>query len=442
MASKSAERKAAIEERKAAKEQADRDQISSYSSRREEFEAGHPDRMAGVHELLGVSESSMSHRALYGMMHFTDSAPHPSGQAELPGMESVQTARRAGLLDPSTGSDHRDTLPDTVPVGYPSVTASSRAFSPYQPQPHQTRWEDLHPDDQAIILHKASKFGVTKESAGAAYGAQLDQSHVRARNVGAPEPAGMRFYTGYDPDNPEHAGVADPRTEIKDAAERQGVHYQTMSTNVALGSPRMEFGDYKKKDFPNIIGAEEYTHRGLAGQDPTATPVMRGTAAATGEEAKVAMLPERGKIIAHAATQMESGTLASDLTAPESGKHVLGDMGQQKVTAFQGGWVDPHGSGAFFTSDTHSGQAFAPHLGKKDLQKYLAIPGIKLLHDHAARQEHEKRGLNSTHDAQASQWAEQQQYTGQVKEGDMYKGFGSKYSPQQFAPLEGQRGLF
>lgn len=416
-------------------------QIVAAESRRQEFESAHPERFQDIFDMTGTSRDSMSHSAAMSAMGFRDDAPHPQGQMELPGMENVDRARQTGLLPQRSQHDPRNTLPDTTSMGYSTKSMASRA----QPsQPHQARWEDLHPDDQAAVLRTASMYGVTEQSAFQGYSTQLQQAHMRARQMGYSEPTGMRFYSGHD--DPE---VMNPRKEIQEAAERQGVHRQTMATAVALTSPRMQFSDYEKRDYPNISGAEEYVRRGMNNESLPGSPIMRkNVTTVDGRPAKIAMLPDRGEIAGLTAPQSESGTLERDLSVgkmnqksktrdPNTLQSVMGEQSQEKITAFSGALKDPHGSGSMFVSDTHSAQSFAPHLGKDELAEYAAKPGIKLFHDYVARKVHAHLGLSSTHSNQASQWAEQQIQAGEADPDALYHAAAAGDRPvsRQFSPL-------
>jgi len=374
----------------------------------------------------------VSKQHLYSLMrgtdnNFTDSSPHPMDQMELPGMENLQSARKSGLMEstPRRGVDQRDTLPDTADVNLPNLGQQKRAAEHAAAQgreaPTHVRWKDMHPDDQADVLGRAAAYGVTRESLSTKFGNQLDAAHIQSRRVGADVPAGSDFYSGRKTST--HTSGGDPRGEIAAAAKRQGVHFQTMVDSVALGSPRMNFHDPEKGDMPNVVGSEEYTRRGMAGvEDVTAESVMRpGVKTKAGVDAKVAMLPARGKLIAKAAPQLErEGKLSTEVTA-NSGSKMFGAPGQEKITAFGPAFKDPHGSRAFFTSDVHSGKGMTGLTGKT-FEDYMSIPGIHQLHDDVARESTAERGLADTHGSQGSQWQVQRQDAGEITEHEMYRG--------------------
>lgn len=378
----------------------------------------------------------VSKQHMYSLMrgddgNFTDSSPHPMGQMELPGMESVQSARKSGLLNatPSMNVDHRDTLPDTADIGLPlkgqQVRMAEHAASQGTEAPSHVRWEDVHPDDQADILERAAAYGQDFKGLTERFGNQIDAGHTKARQVGASVPAGSDFYEGRA--SSTKSVNADPRTEIKAAAKRQGVHFQTMVDSVALGSPRMAFHDPEKGDLPNVVGSEEYTRRGMAGEDPTASSVMRpGVQTKAGADAKVAMLPDRGKLIARAAPQLESDhVLSTDLHTARGGK-MFGAPGQEKISAFGPAFKDPHGSKAFLTSDVHTGKGMTGLTGK-EFDDYMSIPGIHQLNDYAARSALSERGLASVHAGQGTQWQVQRESAGESTEHQLYQGASERH---------------
>lgn len=389
--------------------------------------------MADLYEQLGVPHwrGRVSKQHLYNVMGFSDNSPHPMGQMELPGMESLQSARKSGLMDekPRRGVEQRDTLPDTADIGLPLKGMQARleehATARGVDTPTHVRWEDMHPDDQADVLEKAAAYGVDFSTLKQNFGDQVDAGHIKARRTGADVPAGSDFYGGRAGTTTSHN--ADPRTEIAAAAKRQGVHFQTMVDAVALGSPRMAFHDPEKGDMPNVVGSEEYTRRGMAGdEDPTSTPVMRpGVKTKAGEDAKVAMLPARGKLIARAAPQLESGVLSSEVTTERGGK-MFGAPGQEKISAFGPAFKDPHGSKAFLTSDVHTGKGMTGLTGT-EFDSYMSIPGIHQLHDAAARSALSERGLPGVHSGQGTQWQVQREDAGESTEHALYSGSSRKH---------------
>lgn len=389
--------------------------------------------MADLYEQLGVPHwrGRISKQHLYSVMGFSDNSPHPMNQMELPGMESLQSARKSGLMDaqPAKGVEQRDTLPDTADIGLPLKGMQSRLADYSKARgvetPTHVRWEDMHPDDQADVLEKAAAYGVDYSTLKQRFGDQVDAGYIKASRAGASVPAGSDFYGGRAETTASYN--ADPRSEIAAAAKRQGVHFQTMVDSVALGSPRMAFHDPEKGDMPNVVGAEEYTRRGMAGdEDPTATSVMRpGVKTKAGEDAKVAMLPARGRLIAHAAPQLESGVLSSEVTTRKGGK-MFGAPGQEKISAFGPAFKDPHGSKAFLTSDVHTGKGMTGLTGD-EFDSYMSIPGIHQLHDAAARAALAERGLPGVHSGQGTQWQVQREDAGESTEHALYSGASQKH---------------
>ena len=392
-----------------------------------------------LYDQLGVPNwrGKESKQHVYSLMrskedsNFTDSSPHPMGQMELPGMESLQSARKSGLMDaaPKRGVEQRDTLPDTADINLPTKTqqknTAKQAASQGKETPSHVRWEDMHPDDQADVLEKAAAYGVDYASLKNKFGNQVDAGHVKARNAGASVPAGSDFYSGRA--STTKSENADPRNEIKQAAKRQGVHFQTMVDSVALGSPRMAFHDPEKGDMPNIVGSEEYTRRGMAGEDPTATSVMRpGVTTKAGAPAKVAMLAERGKLIAEAAPQLENDKVLSTELKTAKGSPMFGGAGQEKISAFGPAFKDPHGSKAFLTSDVHTGKGMTGLEGD-EFDSYMGINGIHQLHDAAARGALAERGLASVHSGQGTQWQVRREDAGESTEHQLYQGASEKH---------------
>lgn len=462
----------------------------SWADARSAHEAANPDRYKDIYDLTGTSHwrGRVSQQMLYSVMGFTDDSPHPMDQMELPGMTSVQSARKAGLLraHPAPGVDQRDTLPDTADVNLPNVGQRERAAEYAKSQGREisdhVTWPEIHPDDRNEIESSAAATGVTMESLKMAWGSQVDQAYMRSRRVGSDRPAGGDFYSGGErPQGPinvrtkqglaqeqEHTesmarkygeGSAEatpvdptgttksvrpnPRQEIKDEAARQGVHFQTMSDAVALGSPRMQFRDADKGDYPNVVGSGEYVRRGMAGQTPQqakSEPVERpGVVRADGQPAKVAMLPDRGALIAQAAPLLESGTLSTEIRTGK-GKPIFGGDGQEKISAFGPGFKDTHGSKAFTTSDVHTTKGGAPAVAdhpKGDLEKdYLSIPGVHQMSDEALNQVLRERGLPGVHHGQATQWNEQLIHSGETTEAKSYMGDSERHP---FFPLEEMR---
>lgn len=359
----------------------------------EQIKRAHASRRAwegsreGRSRLQGIQPlGSETHADAYKRLGYEDDSIHPMGQMELPGMEH----------------------PDVVP---------------------QKRWEDHTPQERKRIERQAARFGVTRQSAGRAFGAQLDQSYERAGRHNA-EPHAMRFYSGGKVGNSEDEHT--PRSRMVESAKQNGVSMSQQVVANAITSPKQVFsrvpesGKNKGKTiYPNDMLANEAIQHAQLGLPHETARAPKG----------VGGMHNRVQAAAYAHEQSMKGVPNPELTHPK-GTPVFGP----KTGPYHNTWVDPHGSSQFLVSDIHTGGGgMAPHLsnrspvlkdeagndrryttargengsaevqrrGASPREQYLRIKGIHAFHDHVARQELQKRGLQSISGGQAAQWGEE-----------------------------------
>lgn len=333
------------------------------TNRRKAFEASSAGsaRMTSLVKPLGGETLADA----YQRHGFSDDAIHPHGQQELPGMEH----------------------PDVVP---------------------QRRWEEMHPSEQKKVTDAAARFGVTRDSAKQAFGAQVDQAHYRAAQHGA-EPHSMRFYSD---NHPETSGVHTPKSRLVQSAKENNVSLSTQVVANAITSPKSTFertaktGNFAgQRIYPNDMNATAAIKVAQAGLPHTEARAVPGVGGLHGNSQRAA----------YAVGQKLRGVPNSELKNP-SGSPVFGP----KTGPYHNSWVDPHGSSQFLTSDIHTGGGgFAPHLpvgaegarggpnSGQSREDYLSIPGIHQFHDHIAREVMKERGLQSLTGLQAAQWGEE-----------------------------------
>jgi hypothetical protein len=390
------------------------------TKRRNQFEAS-PDGKARMDTPI-KPQGSMSMADTYKMRGFTDDAPHPMGQQELPGMSSLKDARASGLVSAKGG---QGAIPDVE---------------------KQPKWEDMHPTAQAHVLRQAAMYGVTKSSAHASFGSQLDQSYARAEkhsDGGDVHPAGATFYshTGetHNTDGSESTSMT-PRGRLVTSAKKNDVPMSAQVLANAQTSPKSVFQRTPKTGknkgqtiYPNDLNASAAINHVQMGNDPKTSRAVPGVGGMHGNNMRAANAYKQ---------QSEGNHTVDELTHP-SGAKILGP----KTGSYHGAWTSPHNSTGNLTSDIHTGGGgFAPHLGLKEREDYLGIQGIHALHDHVARQEMAKRGLNSIHHAQAAQWGEERINRGLQKEHEAYgdsHGENRMVNHKQFhQETPGQEGLF
>lgn len=321
----------------------------------------------GQSRMASPVQSGIHPATLYREQGWHDSSRHPEGQQTLPGMGSLAEGRQAGLVSATGGGT---ALPDTVPVA---------------------RWHHLSNGEKMNVEAHAVRFGVTRESAKAAFAANLDQAY---HNSGG-QPHARDFYVDQSPHMP--AG------HIVQAAKDSGRSVSAVATATAMTSPQTEWGPTKEGHYPNIRAARQAAiHTGPAAK--VEHPRLSDT-----DTRKVGTFTNNvRKAVVAVRQEDEQGVLAADLRS-DAGNHLFGGPQQQKTTAFRNALVDPEGPHASFVSDVHSGgRGMAPHLSPKEAADYLKHPGVHQWHDHIAREVMRERGLQSVNNTQAAQWGQAQ----------------------------------
>lgn len=339
-----------------------------------------------------VMQGPLSPATVYREMGWHDNSTHAEGQQTLPGMGSLAEGRQHGLVGPTGGGT---TLPDTVPVA---------------------RWHHATNGEKMSAEAHALSFGVTRESAKAAFAANLDQSFSNAHAAGT-TPHARDFYV-----DPAHDM---PRGHIIEASRSTGTSASSVATATAITSPQTEWGPTAEGHYPNIRAARQSA---LHQHDPANAPHPTVSDDST---KKIGTFTGNVRKGAKAVAQQESGTLAADLTH-DSGASIFGGRQQQKTTAFRNALVDPEGPHASLVSDVHTGgRGFAPHLSPEQAGAYLKHPVIHQWHDDIAREVMRERGLHSINNTQAAQWGQAQLDSGQVKPEQAYKKPPKLQTPQQ-----------
>lgn len=338
------------------------------TAKREAWEASE----TGQSRMSSPVQSGVHPATLYREQGWHDNSRHPEGQMTLPGMGSLAEGRQAGLVSATGGGT---TLPDTVPVA---------------------RWHHLSNGEKLGVEAHAARFGVTHDSAKAAFAANLDQAYANSNG----QPHARDFYVDQSPHMPAGHIVA--------AAKDTATSVSSIATATAITSPQTEWGPTAAGHYPNIRAA-----RHAAAHTGPPAKVTQPTLSDEGTK-KVGTFRGNVRKAVVAVRQEESGTVAADLRGaptksnPE-GNRIFGGPGQQKTTAFRNALVDPEGPQASFVSDVHSGgRGMAPHLSPDEAGAYLKHPGIHQWHDHIAREVMRERGMQSINNTQAAQWGQAQ----------------------------------
>jgi hypothetical protein len=281
--------------------------------------------------------------------------------------------------------------------------------------PRPKRWEEHTPREREDIAKRVkAKSGATPESMERAFGSQLDQGYLRARQAGANEPHSQNFYT--------HGEAAE---RLRTTSRRENVPLGLVAAVNADTSPNMKFKyQYKSGQvrYPNAEQAEHIINQVGAGKRPSSV-TKKGLSghALSGFDTNFKKAVKRAhQVIRHGKSVSETylGTGTGSGFGP-------------KTAAYHNAWLT--GTPQFFVSDVHSGGGgMLPHLNagkpllldekgnvrkrssgkeardKSEREKAIETSGFHAMSDYASRQAMEKRGLSRIPQAQATQWGEEQ----------------------------------
>lgn len=341
-------------------------------------------RMKDIRDLVGVDKPDAQGRGGY----------------TLPQMYAVEDwpARLEADMDPShlvhddqphlPGLEHREAAPLS------SIDSAKKRAA--------TRWEDLSPRDQEDTKRRVrASSGATPESMQRAYGAQLDQSMIRASDRGQMPP---EFYAGGEPNEVINKSVAD-----------LGISRGAVSALHADNSPQTPFatggGDSRNpRRYPQDEMARSAVHtakrHGSKVHDMgTSRLAKEKPFGAMGYDANYAKSVRRAEQI------VGQGIPAGD-TSPNATASGFGP----KTGPYQRAWTGSTSSQ--FVSDVHSGGGgMVPHLGtskeneegRSEREAAIDTGGFHLMADYAARQAHRERGMHiPVKRGQEAQWVEEQ----------------------------------
>lgn len=263
------------------------------------------------------------------------------------------------------------------------------------------RWEDLSPRDQEDTMRRVkASSGATPESMQRSYGAQLDQSMLRASDRGQVPP---QFYGG-----------GEPNEIITKTAQELGVSRGAVSALHADNSPQTRFATGgeetgKPRRYPQdemaraaVQTAKQY---GPAVHDMSTSRLKKERPpGAMGYATNYAKSVRRAEQI-----------VGQDIPAGETSPNKVASGFGPKTGPYQRAWTG--GTSSQFVSDVHSGGGgMVPHLGTakvEDLpserESAIETSGFHLMADYAARQAHRERGIHApVKRGQEAQWVEEQ----------------------------------
>jgi hypothetical protein len=386
--------------KRASKKRSEASKMGNAVTKRKKFEASEPgqERLKQATDLVGHEHPGYSLRDIYKARGWAEHGPEvtgevPSNLRSFPGMEHPHAA----------------------------------------PQPR--RWEEHTPKEQDRIQRAVKlKSGVDIDFMERSFGAQLDQSYLRAEKHHEPgepvHPAGQDFY---------HAG--EPRRVIERSAHHLGIPYGVHVAMNAFTSPQTKFKESDKKGgnrYPNNESAEHVVRHiqgGGRAWDLDNAENRKFKDPDTGEIKGHSGYPENFVKAGRAFEMHQKGIPMSEWRNLPSKSNPEGSSmfdSAPKTSPYHNSWLDtqPH----FLVSDVHTGGgAFVPHLGtdkpiledtetgelkrnrtgsgfqtgKSEREKVIESKGFHAMADFAARRALERRGLTSIRQAQAAQWSEE-----------------------------------
>lgn len=293
--------------------------------------------------------------------------------------------------------------------------------------PKQTRWEDLHPDEQKRTHRALAQYGTSIEQMHHDFGAQVDQSFLRADRHDT-HPFAQHFYT-----------EGEPAQVIKRSAEQLGVPLGVHVAMNAFTSPQTKFKQGNR--YPNDETAQSVVRQvqgGTPAKEVTTGPRMDDPTK------KNQGFDTNARKAADVLEQHFHGVPVSEwksrISSSRGGAGVV-DVPENKQQSPFGPKTGPYhnawlpGAQDFFVSDVHSGGGgMLPHLGSEKAvathpetgevlhdskgmakrtksereEAMLRIPNFHAAADHVARNVMRQRGLTSTRQTQAAQWGEEQ----------------------------------
>jgi hypothetical protein len=316
--------------------------------------------------------------------------------------------------------------------------------------PQHPRWEDLSPDDQAktqraLALHA----GVDLDFMERSFGAQLDQSYLRAEEHSkkvphsAAVPYSRDFYT--EPVGPD--GKPGPRGVMEQGARETDLTLGQYAAVSAITSPNAKFQQGDR--YPNDETAKAAAYQARV-QSPigAAMPRRRDDPSkqsegrpANARKAMDAVQQFDAGVPVSAAVRRIKEVRANSETGEPGRQEYIEDPAQRpplldpktspKVGPYHNSWLLD--TPDYLVSDVHTaGGGLLPHLSyekpakldasgkerlsstgqvirdKSEREKVIErVPNFHVAADYAARQAIAKRGLTSIRQAQASQWGEE-----------------------------------
>lgn len=281
----------------------------------------------------------------------------------------------------------------------------------------QKLWEDYTDDERAHTLRQLkARTGATLDSMTQAFGAQLDQAHMRAARQEAIMPAATDFYEEGEP-----AQIA------RDQSNEHSVRFgQAVAAN-SLTSPNMKFHVVNKKTgeehYPNAIIAGQAIQQAKAGVNPEDAVQVAGYGGSA--------YPDNFAKAVHVVQQTDAGVPMSEFS------HMFGP----KTSQYNNAWLPSHPNRTVV--DMHTGAGVLPHVSisksgkdKSDVEKTLEIARMHAAADFSARTAAAQRGFTSVNEDQAAQWQEQRIQRGLITEEQAYKSYTPTPPRQSFQDVE------
>jgi len=329
-----------------------------------------------------------------------------------PGFENMSVGQAHAFLNEGL-PEHKG--PRVYDVQLPGMADPNAA-------PRPASWHELT-DEQREHTHRAlARHGTNIDQMSRDFGAQYDQSRLRARSNGEDYARAELFYS-----------KGPQRTRIDRTAKKLGIHPMIHAQMNAMTSPQTKFEQTNKKTgvttYPNDMAAEHAVKWVQSGRDPekvnsdlTVTDTGKGKAQGFRTNIRKAAVSFK---------QHTEGVAPKDWVTSKDGK--AGPFqNSPKTGPYANSWSDSHPQ--FFVSDVHSGGGGAvPHLsyhknpmldkqGKvkrdkagaiktshSDRENAIAsIPNFHAAVDHAAERAMAARGIGHKREAQGGQWGEEQ----------------------------------
>lgn len=294
--------------------------------------------------------------------------------------------------------------------------------------PTPPRWEDLSDDERKKTERGLARYaGADVDFMARSFGAQLDQSYLRAERNTPPHSAAVPHTRDFYTEDYRPSGEPGHRKVMSDSAKDVDLPFGQYTAVSAITSPQTKFHvrtpDGRDR-YPNDDTARATVEQARAG-----VSVPEGTTGARPDNPnqKNEGYPANARKAIDAVQQFDQGVTVPELQSRYKEDRKAGGVVERdeptpmfgpKTGPYHNSWLTD--TPDYFVSDVHSGGGgMLPHLSshkgggdsKGKSEREIAVEKVPNFHaaaDYAARQALEARGLSSIRQAQASQWGEEQ----------------------------------